>query len=192
MPRPPRTAGKPPTEATLREAALNHLARYATTRAGLVAVLDRRIARWLRASEAAEGSADTAVTARAAARLVADKLVALGLVNDAAFAAARARSLARAGRSRRAVAAHLAARGIAPEAAQAAVPDNPELEFAAAVAYARRRRLGPFRTGAADAARAQKELGAFARAGFSREVAERALGIGRVEAEILLREAREG
>ena len=48
--------------------------------------------------------------------------------------------------------------------------DRPDL--AAACAFARRRRLGPFRRAAADHAR---ELGTFARAGFSRRVAEAVL-----------------
>ncbi len=187
----PAPPGPAPTEAVLREAALAHLARYATTRAGLLAVLDRRILRWLRAAEGDEAAAEAAVAAREAARGVADKLVALGVVDDAAFAASRARSLNRAGRSRRAVAAHLAARGIAGETAQSVLPDDPEAELAAAVAYARRRRLGPFRTAAADAARMQKELAAFARAGFPRDIAARALRMDHDAAEILLRKARD-
>jgi regulatory protein len=48
----------------------------------------------------------------------------------------------------------------------------PDPDLAAACAFARRRRLGPFRRAAADRAH---ELGAFARAGFSRRVAEAVL-----------------
>ena len=89
------------------------------------------------------------------------------------------------------MAAHLAARGIDSETAQAVLPDDPEAELAAAVAHARRRRLGPFRTVAGDAARQQKELAAFARAGFSRDVALRALRMEHAAAETLLRAARQ-
>ena len=170
---------------------MTHLARYATTRAGLVAVLDRRILRWLRASEGNEAAPAQAAAAREAARRVADRLVQLGALNDAVFAESRARSLNRAGRSRRAVAAHLAAKGVDAETAQSALPDDPEAELAAAVAHARRRRLGPFRTVAADPARVQKELAGFARAGFSRDVALRALRMDPQDAEDLLRAARE-
>jgi regulatory protein len=113
------------------------------------------------------------------------------VLNDAVFAENRARSLARAGRSRRAVAAHLAARGIGGEMAQTVLPDDPEVELAAAVAHARRRRLGPFRTMPGDPARLQKELAAFARAGFSRDVATRALRMEPEAAETLLRQARD-
>ena len=52
---------------------------------------------------------------------------------------------------------------------QAAAPDP---DLAAACTFARRRRLGPFRRATADHAR---ELGAFARAGFSRRIAEAVL-----------------
>jgi regulatory protein len=183
-------AGPPPTEAALHEAALAHLARYGTTRAGLVAVLDRRIARWARAAEG-DGVETAVAVAREAARRVADKLVALGVLNDAAYAESRARSLTRAGRSRRAVAAHLAAKGVDAETAHAVLPDDPEAELAAAVAHARRRRLGPFRTVAGDPARVQRELAAFARAGFARDTALRALRMDHATAEALLREARE-
>jgi regulatory protein len=172
----PLPAGPAPGEVALHEAAVAHLARYAATRAGLVRVLDRRIARWQRAAEA-EGreAGEEAATARAQARAVADRLVAQGLVDDAAFAASRARRLARAGRSRRAVAAHLAAKGIDGATARDALPEDPEAELAAALALARRRRIGPFRAGEADAEARQRELAILARAGFGRDVATRAL-----------------
>ena len=188
IPVPP--VGPPPSAATLREAALTHLARYATTRAGLLRVLDRRILRWARTAEG--DTADAVAIARQAARAETDRLVAQGLIDDAAFAANRARSLGRAGRSRRAVAAHLAARGVAGETTRAVLPDDPEAEFAAAVAFTRRRRIGPFRAAPFDVAIQQRELGMLARAGFSRDIANRALRLERDLAETLLRQVREG
>jgi regulatory protein len=76
--------------------------------------------------------------------------------------------------------------------ARTAVPDDPQAELAAALALARRRRLGPFRAVAGDPARVQKELAAFARAGFGRDVALRALRMDPQAAEDLLRAARAG
>ena len=141
-------AGPAPTRARLHETAVAHLARFSVTEAGLVRVLDRRIDRWVRAATNEAGDPDAIATARAAAqaaaRAVAQALVRSGVVDDAAFAGARARGLTRAGRSRRAVGAHLAARGVAPDLAQAALPD-PADELATALAFARRRRIGPFR-----------------------------------------------
>ncbi len=177
-----------PDRAALHEAALRHLARFAATEAGLVRVLDRRVARWARAAGA---DAADAAPARAAVRAVARALAGSGVVDDAAFAAARARSLTRAGRSRRAVAAHLAAKGVPPELARQSLPD-PEQEVAAALAYARRRRLGPFRGEDALEETRRRELGALARAGFPQAVAERALRMAEDEAHALLARLKQG
>ena len=156
----------------MHEAALRHLSRFAATEAGLVRVLDRRIARWAREAGA---DAEAAAPARAAAREVARALAGAGVVDDAAFAKARARRLTRAGRSRRAVSAHLAAKGVAADLAASVLPDA-EQELAAALAYARRRRLGPFAVpDSADTEEHRRALGALARAGFPQPVAEQAL-----------------
>lgn len=182
-----RPAGPPPDAARLRDAALAHLARYAATEAGLTRVLQRRIDRWARAAEAQgerDSVAEQASAAMAQARAVVARLAEAGAVSDAVFAASRARTLVRAGRSRRAVTAHLAAKGVAVELAREAVPDDAETELAAALTLARRRRLGPFRAGeAADEAMRRKELAALARAGFSQAVACQALGMDPAEAE---------
>ena len=136
----PAAAGNPPGEAALYEAAMAHVARYATTRAGLARVLDRRVDRWARAAREApeppepEDIAAAVAAARVAVRAVVARLAGLGAVDDAAFAAARAHSLTRAGRSRLAVAAHLAARGVDKQTARAALPEPlaARLETAAA------------------------------------------------------------
>lgn len=180
-------AGPAPDEAALREAALAYLARFAATRAGLARVLARRVARWARAAEAehgAEYAAEAARAARGAIEGVVARLAAAGAVDDAAFATARARRLTRAGKSRMATAAHLAAKGVGGEIAAAVLKADPDRELAAALALAARRRIGPFRAGAApDAAGRMRELAVLARAGFSRDVAERALRLDHEEAE---------
>lgn len=182
-----------PDAAALHQAALAHLARYAATQADLTGMLDRRIARWARAASGtmeAEQIAAATKAARDAARGVVQRLVATGAVDDGAFAAARARRLARAGRSRRAVAAHLAAHGVAGEAVRAALPEDPEGDLAAALALARRRRLGPFGSAQADAEAQRRELAVLARAGFSQEVARRALAMDLEDAEVRLNRLR--
>lgn len=192
--RQPRPAGKPPTAPRLREAALAHLARFAATEAALRRVLERRVDRWARAAEAEgqprEAIAAAAAVARAAAAEVAAGMVATGVVDDAAFAESRARRLARSGRSRRAIAAHLSAKGIAPETAAAALPEGEEAELDAALAYCRRRRIGPFAREAEDADRRRKSLAALARGGFVQPVARRALAMDPAEAEDRLIAAR--
>jgi regulatory protein len=100
----------------------------------------------------------------------------VGLLDDAAYATARVHSLHRRGESLRAMRARLAAKGVpaadVADAVSGLRATTPDPDLAAACAFARRRRLGPFRRSAADLPR---ELGAFARAGFSRRVAEAVL-----------------
>jgi regulatory protein len=177
-------------EAGLRELALDYATRYGGTTAAMARILDRRIHRWTQAMLAAEAPDPEAIAAQAAAlRVTAGRVVAslasLGAVDDAAFAESRARRLRRSGRSRRAVLAHLGAKGVAAGLAGAAVPEDEAVEFAAALAFARRRRVGPFaRDGVPeDHARA---LMAFGRAGFSGTMARRALDCVPDEAERIL------
>lgn len=180
----------PPTSEELHEAALAHLARFAATERGLLRVLTRRIDRWARQAgetdQAAEADPDAVAEAgrraRAEAAEVVRRLAAAGAVDDTAFAASRARRLARTGRSRRAIGAHLAAKGVPAETARAVLPDDPEAELDAALAYARRRRIGPFRATEVDAEARRREAAALARAGFMLEVAQRALRMGAEEA----------
>ncbi|WP_137181079.1 regulatory protein RecX [Roseomonas sp. AR75] len=188
----PRPAGPPPDAARLQEIALAHLARFAATEAGLRRVLQRRVDRWARAAEQ-EGQPDCtsrAATAKAQAAEVARQMVAQGAVDDGAFAESRARRLLRSGRSQRAALAHLRAKGVEAETALAALPAGEEVELDAALAFCRRRRIGPFAREAADGADL-KALGALARAGFARAVAQRALAMPPDEAEARLLAARQ-
>jgi regulatory protein len=183
-PMPRRDASPPPpTEDQLAKAALAHLARYATTEAGLKRVLANRIRRWAREA-GVEDEASLAPLRDAVSRVVA-RLAAAGAVSDTAFAEARARSLARGGRSRARIAAALSAKGVGEAAAAAiaeALPDE-EAEIAAACIAARRRRIGPFAAAPPDAEARRRALGALARAGFPRSVAEAVLALDAAEAE---------
>jgi regulatory protein len=183
-------ASKPPDEGKLYEAALNHLARYAATEASMARVLSRKIDRWARlyAGEDAdpEETAAAAKAAKFAIPKVIAKLKAANVLSDAAFAASRAKRLTREGKSRRFALAHLAAKGVAPEAARAAVVDDPERELAAAAAFLRRKKAGPF-----GEAPELKVLAAMARVGFGQEVARRALRLERDEAETLIKSLHE-
>jgi len=187
MARTPRKPPREPTESVLHEAALTHLARYAATRAGLLRVLDRRVARWATLTGAA---GEAAAEARQAARRVVARLVESGAVNDQVFAEARARSLLRAGKSGRAIGAHLAAKGVAAALASEAVPQTEDGELAAAAIHARKRRLGPWRRAAVSPELTRRELGSLARGGFSHEVARRVLELPEDEAEALIRAFR--
>lgn len=178
-----------PDEASLREAALKHLAKYATTQAGLRRVLDRRIDRWVR-EQPEPVDPESIADARQTVRTVVARLAEAGAVDDGAFAAARTARLGRTGHSRRAIAAHLAAKGVDAETARAASVVNDAQELAAAVTLAFRRRIGPFRA-AGSPEDHRRELGVLARAGFPQPMAEQALGTSREEAEKVIRELRE-
>ena len=178
---------RPPDAQALHDAAIAHLARYAATEAGLARVLQRRVDRWARLAEGeADNIARTANAARATIKGVVGRLVASGAVSDTAFAQSRARSLARAGRSRRAIGAQLAKVGVPHDLATEAAPSDETAELAAALIHARRRRLWPWSTRAIAPEDARRHLASFARAGFSHRVAQQALGFGRDEAEALI------
>ena len=190
-----------PDESVLREAALAHLARYEATEAGLMRVLRRRIARWARTAAAEDGAeageiARVAEAADAAAGRVVASLATAGGVDDRRFAAGRARRHAREGKSARASAAHLSAAGVAAPLAREAAARDDDREIDAAVAHARKRRLGPFARpgddapGEARAKRRQKALASFARAGFSSATAHEVLGLDLDEAELRLNRLR--
>lgn len=171
-------ARRRPRKATadyLENAALHYLERFATSTAHFRRVLLRKVA-----LSAHEHGTDPEEGARLVDALV-DRYQRAGLLDDAAFATARARSLNRQGAGTRAIRARLAAKGVGGEAVAAAVADLREdvgdPDLAAAVALARRRGFGPYRRPSLSARpvepeeRRRKELAAFARAGFGREVA---------------------
>lgn len=169
--------------------AVFYLARFASSAENLRRVLLRRARR--------RAPLDREALARA--RGLIDGLVAeyeeKGLVDDRAYAAGRARSLLRRGASPGATLMKLRAKGVAPEIAEGALgalkaeSAGLDLDLAAALAFARRRRLGPYRRAAAERA---KELAAFARAGFARAVAEAVLACkDEAAAEALSRGERE-
>lgn len=175
----------PPDAAKLREHAIAHLARFAATEAGVARILSRRLERWARAAES-EGIGSEAIAAatgqgRAAIPSIIADLRALGAVNDAAFAASRAKRLAHSGKSRRATLAHLAVKGVDQSVAADAATENPDRDLAAACSYLRRRRLPPFGPG-----EPLRAMAALARTGFDRETATRALSLDRDAAETLI------
>ncbi len=163
---------------------MRYLARHAATETSLRQILTRRVDRWVRAQPDAEAAADTLPAARQAIEAVIARLVELGAVNDAAFASTRGLGLLRSGVSRRGVAARMAAKGIDPAEAVAALPEDADSELAAALVLARKRRLGPFSANEADDPDARRRaFGILARAGFPSDIARQALAMEREEAE---------
>ncbi|AZO77204.1 MULTISPECIES: RecX family transcriptional regulator [unclassified Bosea (in: a-proteobacteria)] len=150
--------------AYLRRAALYYLERYSVPAVQLQRVLLRKVERSCR-HHGLDPHAFRAMVDEIVASCVAS-----GLVDDRRFAEARALSLRRKGRSARAVAAGLAAKGVGRElVAEMVIPDE-DAELAAARVAARRKRLGPWSRGDRVAQR-QKDIATLARAGFSLAIA---------------------
>lgn len=186
-PRKTREVGPPPTREVLHEAALASITRSAGTAATLRKALERKIGGWARQAQKtrdAELVAHDVESCRAIAETIIARFREVGLVNDQAFAESRARGLSRAGRSRRAISAHLAAKGVAPDTAKSVLPNDASIELAAALTFARKKRIGPYaRDEIVDRAQKQKALAAMARAGFDWDTCERALRMDRESAD---------
>jgi regulatory protein len=157
--------------ALLEAWAVSYLGRFASSAENLRRVLRRRARR--RAGAEAARAADPMIDALIA------RYVASALLDDAAYAAARARTRLARGDSLRRIAAGLAAKGIGAEERAEALcslrDGDVDPDLAAACAFARRRRLGPFRRDPAAPQDHDRALAAFARAGFGRRVAEAVL-----------------
>ena len=181
-----RRLPKPVTAARLEKAALAHIDRYATSAANLRQVLLRRVERSVRLHDTDRAEATGWVDAIIA------KLLERQLLDDAAYARARANSLHHSGASRRKIAAMLQRKGVARSDIAAALAaleaEYDDSELVAAYNYARRRRLGPYRAPEARDGRRERDLAALARAGFGFDIARRvvdALSVEELEAEAL-------
>src|SRR5437016_2098061 len=124
------TEGRAIAPAMLEKWALGYLERFASSAENLRRVLRRRVRRRMHDDDETVRAADA-------------------LIDDAAYAAGRARARLARGQSLRRIAAGLMAKGVGAEdraaALQALRETAPDPDLAAACAFARRRRLGPFR-----------------------------------------------
>lgn len=169
----------------LENAALYYLQRYATSAGNFRKVMTRKIDRSCAFHQTAPEEFYAFVE-----ELV-KRYISVGLLDDKGFAAAKVSSLRRQGRSKRDIQAKLQAKGLAAEdietalaardAETAADDDSGEsAELIAARRLAKKKKLGPYNPRPSkDPAEApkerQKELAALARAGFSYDVAQKAL-----------------
>lgn len=172
---------KPPkkiTETYLHNAGLYYLQRFSASKAHFKSVLMRKVKR----SCAAHPDQDPEAC-RAMVDALAERFEDSGLLNDTLYARALADSLRRRGRSRKAIIAKLSERGLRADQIEAALSeieaesgkDAAQSEMEAALRFARRKRIGPFRGGQNDADLARKDMGALARAGFSYDIARKVL-----------------
>lgn len=169
-----KRTGRPITAKYLQNAATFYLERYASSAEGLRRVLRRRV----RKAEMLEATVMENV--EQAIESVVQKFVSAGLLDDKAFAQTKARALHRRGLSGRLTRQRLQAAGVdldTVHGAMAALDDElgtdpAKRELQAAAAFARRRRLGPYRAKDRETYRA-RDLASMARAGFPYALARR-------------------
>jgi len=158
-----RQRRRPPPldQAGLDALALRYVERFATTRA--------RLADYLRRKVRERGWDGDPADPEAIAQNMADR----GYIDDRGYGEARAAAMARRGLGARRVADALRHAGVAGDDAEAIVPDVEARAVEAAIAFARRRRIGPFAAAAADREQREKHIAAMMRAGHPPGLARR-------------------
>lgn len=157
----PRKALSPLDEGRLNELALRYVGRYSTTRAKLGSYLARKIRErgWKGAREPDPAG-------------IADRFASQGYVDDAAYALAKSEALTARGYGKRRVLEELRAAGVDEGDADAAREHAEAEAVAAALRFAKRRRIGPFAKSApSDPRSREKALAAMVRAGHGFELA---------------------
>ena len=163
--RPNRPPPPPLDAAALDRLALRYVERFATTRGKLADYLHRKIRErgW-------DGPAADPVA-------LAERMAGLGYVDDRAFAAARVGAMARRGLGARRIDGALRQAGIDDDDRSDLAPDIERNGAAAALAFARRRRIGPWGTGITDRATREKQVAALSRAGHRFDLARRIVAL---------------
>lgn len=172
--RPSRTGPKPITVRRLENIAASYVERYASSSGRLRDVLLRRV------RKARHAEAPVVEDAEAVIEGIVAKYVKAGVLDDRRFAERKADSLSRRGTSQRRIREKLAMARIGRDDVDQAMKSlrddsGGDSEFAAAVALARRRRLGPFADPAIRRERRDKHLAAMGRAGFAFGLARRVI-----------------
>lgn len=175
--RKPKAAPRPMTQRRLENIAKFYIERFATTAANLKRVLGRRAERALRVHGGDKAECASWIEA------VVARFVKAGLVDDVRYTMDKAASLRRLGKGPGKIRALLIAKGVDRALVDVALDagamtiTGEDAAFEAALAYARRRRLGPFGADITDRdekrAKATKDLSALGRAGFSYAIAKR-------------------
>ena len=165
-----RRPPQPLNPARLDELALHYVARFATSAAKLETYLKRKLRErgW-------DGESPAALD------VLVERFVQNGYVDDTAFARARSGSLLRRGYGKRRIDSALYAAGIAEEVRDE-VRAGESAQRAAALALARKRRLGPYGPPPADRAAREKQIGAMLRAGHPLDSARELVNAASMEA----------
>lgn len=174
---------KKPTPDRLANIALYYLSRYAASEASLRRVLENRIRKAMMQDEDLAADQTQQQKLKQAIDDIVGRHKKSGAIDDAAYAETKVRSLRRSGGSNRKIALKLQQKGIAADLIDLALlkaqEEDPDFtESKAALAFAKRRRLGPYRSKLTwermnEEKRAKskdKDYAAMARAGFSFDI----------------------
>lgn len=176
-----RPPPKPPDAASLRNAALRYVARYAANTTRLRRVLQAKLtkAALLHPEWAQDHAKRTAL--QGVIEQIMEEFCHKNYVDDVGFAANKVRSLQHQGKGRRMIMAKLQADGVQPDEITAALAtaqgdgDAEALELEAARRLAKRKKLGAYRQNTGDSATLRRDYAALARAGFSHTIARQVL-----------------
>ena len=163
-----RSQPRPPTrmtETSVAEAALFYLSRFASSSGNLRRVLMRKVIR------SAEHYGDDPELMKPVVDALVARYAETGAINDTLYADTQVRKLRRRGGSARVILQKLNTKGVPGEIiAETGATLTEGDDRTAAMLFARRRRLGPFRTENRVENR-QRDLAALGRAGFGYQVA---------------------
>jgi regulatory protein len=152
----------PPLDAAaLDRLALRYVERFATSRGKLTEYLTRKIRERGWEGEPADPAA------------LAERMAGLGYVDDRVFAEAKAAAMQRRGLGGRRVAGALREARIDEVDTDAVAPAIADRAVTAALAFARRKRIGPYALDEADKVQREKQIGAMIRAGHGFALARR-------------------
>ena len=182
--KPARKPARPITAKYLNNVAAYYLDRYPSTAEGLRRVLNRRV------RKAEVFDAPIMENVKEAIEAVVAKFVGAGVIDEKAFAQTKARSLHRRGTSGRLTRQKLKMAGVDNSTVDNAMEalgeelhaDPAQREWRAAAAYARRRRLGPYRAEKDRAERRLRDLASMARGGFAYDLAKKVIDAASVDA----------
>lgn len=170
---------RPPLDTKrLDELALRYVGKYATTRSKLIAYLGRKVRE--RGWEGPGADLDA----------LAERLCALGYVDDAAYAMSKSRSLASRGFGKRRLDEKLRLAGVQEDDGAEAREHADAQAVEAALRFASRRKIGPFSPSAADPKQREKAIASMVRAGHSFALARAIAGLA-PGAEVDVEELRE-
>lgn len=189
----PRQGPKPPkkiTESYLHNSGLYYLQRFAASSGQFREVMLRKVRKSCR-HHSDQNFDDCSKLLDALIVKFQDS----GLLNDESYTRGVVNSLRRQGKSRRAIMVKLKTKGVGNELIDEKLEEfeqnraegDGNAELTAAVIFARRKKLGPFRKDEPEENTHEKALSVMARAGFSYDIAQNVLKMNAQQAEDMIR-----